>query len=50
MKILIVKTGALGDVVRSTFLAQALKQKYKGCEIYWLTSEKAKDIFLLQKH
>jgi len=29
MKILIIKTGALGDVLRTSFLAQALKDKYK---------------------
>jgi ADP-heptose:LPS heptosyltransferase len=29
MKILIIKTGALGDVVRTSFIAQALKEKYK---------------------
>lgn len=47
MNILIIKTGALGDVVRSTFLAQALKNKYKDCnpKIFWLTSELAVDFF-----
>jgi ADP-heptose:LPS heptosyltransferase/glycosyltransferase involved in cell wall biosynthesis len=47
MKILIIKTGALGDVVRCTFIAQALKDKYKRekLEIYWLTSQLAKPMF-----
>jgi heptosyltransferase-2 len=48
MNILIVKIGALGDVVRSSFIAQALREKYinKDPEIYWITSEKAKTLFI----
>jgi ADP-heptose:LPS heptosyltransferase/glycosyltransferase involved in cell wall biosynthesis len=48
MNILIIKTEALGDVVRCTFLAQALKDKYKRNKpkIYWLTSKLAKPIFI----
>lgn len=48
MKILVIKTGALGDVVRCTFLAQALKCKYKkySPEIYWIASEGARLLFL----
>jgi len=46
MNILIIKTGALGDVVRTTFIAQALKDKYKNSFIYWLTDEKAMPMFL----
>jgi len=48
MNILIIKVGALGDVVRTTFLAQALKNKYKNkpTKIYWLTSEQAKLLFV----
>jgi len=48
MKILIIKTGALGDIVRCTFIAQALKGKYKkySPEIYWLTAENAKLLFI----
>lgn len=29
MKILVIKTSVLGDVVRTSFIAQALKDKYK---------------------
>ncbi|HLD97904.1 MAG TPA: glycosyltransferase [Candidatus Nanoarchaeia archaeon] len=38
MEILIIKTGALGDVLRTSFVAQALKDKYKSKnpEIYWI--------------
>jgi len=48
MKILIIKTGALGDVLRSNFMAPALKHKYRldYPEIYLITSEKAKPLFL----
>jgi len=43
-KILIIKFGALGDVVRTTPLLEALKNKYPDCLIYWLTTEKSKEI------
>ena len=48
MKILVVKTGSLGDVLRCTFLAQALKDKYKkqNPKIFWLTSKEAKPFFI----
>jgi heptosyltransferase-2 len=48
MKILVIKIGALGDVVRTTFIAQALKDKYKKLkpEIYWITQKNAKDLFI----
>ncbi len=48
MKILIIKTGALGDVVRTSFIAQALKEKYgvKDLELFWLTDTKAKAFFI----
>lgn len=47
MKILIIKTGALGDVVRSSFIAQALKDKYrnKNPKISWMVSNNAKSLF-----
>jgi lipopolysaccharide heptosyltransferase III len=44
MKILIVKLGALGDVVRTLPLAKALKQKHPESEIVWLTKSNAKSI------
>ena len=48
MNILIIKTGALGDVVRTSFLAQAFKDKFKAKEpkIFWITQEKAKPLFI----
>ncbi len=43
MRILIIKLGALGDVLRTTFVARGLKQKYgkSNCTIFWLTKEAA---------
>jgi len=48
MDILVIKIGALGDVVRCSFLAQALRDKYKKRKprIYWLTSDQAKYFFI----
>jgi len=48
MNILIIKIGALGDVVRTSFIAQALKDKYKSRnpKIYWITDEKAIPLFI----
>lgn len=52
MDILVIKTGALGDVVRSSFIAQALKDKYsnKNPKIYWITSTLAKSFFINNKY
>jgi heptosyltransferase II len=41
MRILIVKLGALGDVLRTTFIAKGLKEKHTNCHITWLTKENA---------
>ena len=48
MDILIIKVGALGDVVRTSFIAQALKDKYKdkNPKIFWITSNKATSLFI----
>ena len=47
MNILVIKTGALGDVVRTSFLAQALKEKYsrRDPHVFWLTSKEALPLF-----
>lgn len=47
MDILIIKIGALGDVVRSSFIAQALKEKYQNQkpQIFWITDQKAFPLF-----
>jgi heptosyltransferase-2 len=41
MKIVIIKTGALGDVLRTTFLPPLLKKKYHPVEIAWVTKKEA---------
>jgi ADP-heptose:LPS heptosyltransferase len=48
VNILIIKVGALGDVVRTSFIAQALKDKYKkrNPQIFWITSKSAIPLFV----
>ena len=43
-KILIIKLGALGDVVRTLPVLKAIKQKYPDSTINWITKPNAKDI------
>lgn len=45
-KILIIKLDAIGDVLRTTSILHALKEKYLGSHITWLTKTNAKDIFI----
>ena len=42
--ILIIKTAALGDVLRTTSILPGLKQRYPGCEITWVTASGAVDL------
>lgn len=44
MDILIIKLGALGDVLRTTFVVRGFKEKYPSCTITWLTKENAAEI------
>lgn len=46
MKILIVKLGAIGDVLRTTSLLPGLDEKYNPAKVDWITSEASKDILL----
>ncbi len=46
MVILVVKLGAIGDVLRTTFILPGLKEKYPGCRIDWLTSKMSRDVLL----
>ena len=48
MRILILKTGALGDVLRTTSIVPGLHQRFPGCEITWVTAPAAID--LVQHH
>jgi heptosyltransferase-2 len=49
-KILIVKLGAIGDVLRTTSLLPGLEGKYYPAEIDWITSGRSKDILLHNKY
>jgi heptosyltransferase-2 len=40
-KILIIKTAALGDVLRTTSILPGLHARYPGCEVTWVTSAAA---------
>lgn len=44
MKILIIKLGAIGDVLRTASALPALKEKYRESEIYWLTKKSSLDL------
>ena len=44
MNILVVKLGALGDVVRTTSLLKPLRARHPGCRIWWATSPAAKSL------
>ncbi|MEK6984007.1 MAG: glycosyltransferase family 9 protein [Nanoarchaeota archaeon] len=44
MKILIIKLGAIGDVIRTTSILSGLKAKHKNCGIDWVTKEESLDI------
>ncbi len=45
MKIIVIKLGALGDVVRTLPIAEALKKKYPNSEISWITKQNALELF-----
>ncbi|MBI3035452.1 glycosyltransferase family 9 protein [Candidatus Woesearchaeota archaeon] len=44
MDVLIIKLGAIGDVIRTTSVLQGLKAKYKGCKIDWVTKKESFDV------
>ncbi|MDO8460307.1 MAG: glycosyltransferase family 9 protein [Nanoarchaeota archaeon] len=44
MKIVIIKLGAAGDVIRTLPIAKAMKEKYKDAEITWITKDNIADI------
>ncbi len=44
MRILIVKLGAIGDVIRTTSVLPGLKERYKDCQIDWITKNTSFDI------
>ncbi|MEK6946857.1 MAG: glycosyltransferase family 9 protein [Nanoarchaeota archaeon] len=44
MKVLIIKLGAIGDVIRTTSIIQGLKSKYRDARIDWVTKKESFDI------
>lgn len=44
MRILIVKIGAIGDVLRTTSLLPGLSEKYRPAEIDWITSDVSREL------
>src|SRR3989344_2788364 len=53
MNILIIKVGAIGDVIRTTALLPGLKEKYPQAKISWLTKKTSRELLssnpLIQK-
>ena len=49
-RILIIKLDALGDVVRSTALAEGIKKKYPDSQLTWITQPQAKFFLEGNKH
>ncbi|MCE9594696.1 MAG: glycosyltransferase family 9 protein [Planctomycetes bacterium] len=47
--ILIVKTGALGDVLRTTAILPGLCERYADCRVTWLTAPSAVDLLRLNR-
>ena len=45
-RILIIKFGSLGDVVRTTSILPGLKKTYPGASIFWLTAQNCAQVFL----
>ncbi|MCZ6596128.1 MAG: hypothetical protein O7B99_00655 [Planctomycetota bacterium] len=46
--ILILKTGALGDVLRTTSILSGLRERHPGCRVTWFTARGAED--LVRRH
>lgn len=44
MNILIIKLGAIGDVIRTTSILPGLKAKYKNCRIEWVAKKESFDV------
>ena len=49
MNILIIKLGAIGDVIRTTAILPGLKEKYKGCSISWITKRESFEVLKANK-
>jgi ADP-heptose:LPS heptosyltransferase len=45
-RILIIKLAAAGDVLRTTCLTPAIKEKWPGCHITWITQKQSLEFFI----
>ena len=45
-RILIIKLGAMGDVLRTTPILEALKREYKGSQITWVVDEESRELLM----
>jgi len=45
LRVLVIKLGALGDVVRTLSILPAIKEKYPDSEIFWITKKESLDLF-----
>ncbi len=46
MRILVIKLGAMGDVLRTTSILEALKRKYKRSQITWVVDEESEELLV----
>ena len=44
MRILVIKLGAIGDVIRTTTILLGLKERYKNYKIDWVTKKESFDV------
>ena len=44
MNILVIKLGAIGDVIRTTAILPGLREKYKDCRIDWVVKRLSFDV------
>ncbi len=50
MKILLIKLGALGDVLRTTPLLEGLRKKYGACDVTWLVEGRHRSVLERNPH
>ena len=50
MNLLIIKLGAMGDVLRMTSILKPLKERYKDAKITWVTKKSSEDLLRGNPH
>jgi heptosyltransferase II len=50
MKILIIKTGALGDIIRTTCVLPGITKKYYNVEIHWVVKSPGEELLKGNKY